>query len=491
MNPVKTIKILLILIGLLFIFSLWNRMPDIDDAWIGEHAYWLSRNGYVKSDLMYGVTQQEDINIVHHKLFNLNGALFILLAGFSLWTLKSVSLFWGVIFLVVYYNYVSKKLSTSAAWFALLLMAVNAFVFQYSFVYRPEIMVMTIGFVSWVFLEKYFSNETDKVNLYLSGLIAGLAAATHLNGLIFIISGGILLLWNRKLVPALLFGISAIPSFSIYFFDFSRDFGINFWLYQITEAPALHKPSDLPLLISVLIKPFREHLRFFHSPVEISLSLLFIFSLMVCYPLLKKERNMLRYLLLLVISLSLITVHTTAKYILLYLPFIIFIITYSSVNIYKGHKLADVKWLNLNGSKATVYLGVLLALFFTANMYHNIEISAKKFDRRRYQELTENYIGSHTDTVSVVAPMDFIFYGIGGFERIQSDLQFADLQKAGYNLSGTHFLEFADSLKIDYLLLTLHYREKFDLDKFSESDYNDAGFEVIGRDRDILVIKND
>ncbi len=57
MNPVKTIKILLILIGLLFVFSLWNRMPDIDDAWIGEHAYWLSRNGYVKSDLMYGVTQ--------------------------------------------------------------------------------------------------------------------------------------------------------------------------------------------------------------------------------------------------------------------------------------------------------------------------------------------------------------------------------------------------------------------------------------------------
>ncbi len=370
-------------------------------------------------------------------------------------------------------------------------MAVNAFIFQYSFVYRPEIMVMTIGFVSWVFLEKYFSDETDKVNLYLSGLIAGLAAATHLNGLIFIMSGGILLLWNRKLVPALLFGISAIPSFSIYFFDFSRDFGINFWLYQITEAPALHKPSELPLLISVLIKPFREHLRFFHSPVEISLSLLFIFSLMVCYPLLKKERNMLRYLLLLVISLSLITVHTTAKYILLYLPFLIFIITYSSVIIYKGRKLADDKWLNLNSSKAPVYLGVLLALFFTANMYHNIEISAKKFDRERYQELTENYIGSHTDTVSVVAPMDFIFYGLGDFERIQGDLQFADLQKAGYNLSGSQFLEFADSMKIDYLLLTLHYREKFDLDKFSESDYNAAGFEVIGRDRDILVIKND
>ncbi|NTW26573.1 MAG: hypothetical protein HGA37_17885, partial [Lentimicrobium sp.] len=148
------IKILIVLTLLLFAYSLWQRTPDIDDAWIGEHAYWMSQNGFVKSELMHGITGQETRHIVHHKIFTLNGALFIKLFGFSLQTLKSVSLLWLGIFLFIFIGYIKRILGSKSAWFAFLLTILNALIFQYSFVFRPEIMVMTLGFVSYLFLEK-------------------------------------------------------------------------------------------------------------------------------------------------------------------------------------------------------------------------------------------------------------------------------------------------------------------------------------------------
>ena len=202
-KTVILVKLALLAVALLYLYSLWHREPDVDDAWIGEHAYWLAEKGYVKSELMHGITNQQERNIVHHKLFTLNGALFITLFGFSLWTLKSVSLMWLVIFTIVFFITIRRKEGSPAAWFAMLLMAVNAFIFQYSFVYRPEIMVMTLGFISWLLLDQYLQNRSSPA-LIFSGLFAGLAAAAHLNGLIFIMAGGLLLVWNRKLFPAII-----------------------------------------------------------------------------------------------------------------------------------------------------------------------------------------------------------------------------------------------------------------------------------------------
>lgn len=86
MKHLTLVKLLVVVNLLLYVYSLWQRQPDVDDAWIGEHAYWLVKNGFVKSDLMYGITSQEIRQIVHHKLFTLNGALFVKTFGFSLLT---------------------------------------------------------------------------------------------------------------------------------------------------------------------------------------------------------------------------------------------------------------------------------------------------------------------------------------------------------------------------------------------------------------------
>ncbi|RLD83452.1 MAG: hypothetical protein DRJ02_12930 [Bacteroidetes bacterium] len=63
----------LVFLVLFFVYSLWRRVPDIDDAWIGEHAYWFTKDGYVHSELMRGINHKEEHLVVHHKLFNQNG----------------------------------------------------------------------------------------------------------------------------------------------------------------------------------------------------------------------------------------------------------------------------------------------------------------------------------------------------------------------------------------------------------------------------------
>ena len=95
----------LFILAAIFLYSLWERSPDIDDAWIGVDAYTLAKDGYVHNDLMRGINKQEELFVVHHKLLNLHGALFIKSVGFSLYTLKSVSLVYFLLFIFLFYFY--------------------------------------------------------------------------------------------------------------------------------------------------------------------------------------------------------------------------------------------------------------------------------------------------------------------------------------------------------------------------------------------------
>jgi hypothetical protein len=489
MQHITIVKVLILLTFLLFVFSLWQRAPDIDDAWIGEHAYWMAEKGYVKSELMHGITMQDTRHIVHHKFFTLNGALFISILGFSLYSIKSVSLVWLCIFLLIFIKYVRRKLGYDAAWFALLLTITNAFVFQYSFVFRPEVVVMTLGFLSYLFLERYLTEEGRYKYLAISGLFAGLAAATHLNGLIFMAAGVVLLLMRKRFKASALFSLLTLPAFAVYFYDFTSQYGLSFWLYQINDSPALHKSSILPSSISFLGKLFREHLRFFHSPKEISLSLLFLFMLLVNFKNLKSEGNLLKYLILLVIFLSLIAVHTTSKYILLYLPYIILIIVRSFLYFYKNrHRLLPLKW-GINVRKAYQVSLVLLGLFLITNLFWNTGIALKKFDPKKNRHLSQKYMGIQTGDLNILAPMTFIFNEIGYFKRIQSDLSIVEMQKAGKKLSGPTLLEYADSLKINYLIITDEYRERFGIDHLKPEDYLLYGYNVSMEEPGMIILK--
>ncbi|RLD48145.1 MAG: hypothetical protein DRI88_04135, partial [Bacteroidetes bacterium] len=126
----------LVFLVLFFVYSLWRRVPDIDDAWIGIDAYTLAKDGYAHTELMKGINQQEDLFVVHHKLLNLQGALFIKVFGFSLYTLKSVSLLYALIFIILFYFYTrrwKKLFNKDDLLFAFILLLSFPWFFKYSF----------------------------------------------------------------------------------------------------------------------------------------------------------------------------------------------------------------------------------------------------------------------------------------------------------------------------------------------------------------------
>jgi hypothetical protein len=485
------IKGLLLIIGLLFAYSLVNRFPDIDDAWLGENAYWQSKIGYAKSELMHGITQQEVRFLPNHKLLTLEGAGFIRMFGFSLVTLKAVSLAWLIIFLVIFHRYACKRLlSPQEFWLAVLLLMSNAMIFQYAFVFRPEIAVMTLGFISYILLEKALGKPQKEVLwVVLSGIAAGLCVSTHLNGIIFLGAGSLLLVWNRRYLQGIIFGASALPAIALYFYDFTPAYNFGFWWYQLNETPAFDRAHDLPAALYYLKNLGTEHLRLFHSPEVISLSVLVLALVVALYRPLKAYRTLLRYTFLLVIILGLFAVHKTPKYMMLYMPFLALIIVLSFRHLL-NKDLAASKIFNSFTYKqvAPVFIG-LLAACLTLNIASDVPVAFRKYDPEANRRLVETCITAKTDTCRIVAPMTFIFNEIENFRSIQGDLCYTELQKNDSTVYGKGFLERTTRYGTDYIILTGEFIHRLGADRLTGQDLADARFTVIRRQDGLLILQ--
>lgn len=469
----RLIKYVLLFFVLLFAFSLWQREADVDDAWIGEHAYWMNESGFAKSELMHGITEQQNRHIVHHKLLTLNGFLFIKAFGFNLYVLKSVSLLWLLSFLVILYYYCREKYGAKLALFALLCTFANALVFQFSFTYRPEIMVMTLGFVSFVFTEKYLMTN-KKLMLLPAGLAAGLSAAAHLNGLIFIGGTTLILLLKRKPLSSVLAGFSALAGFAVYFYDFTADFNFNYWYYQISYSPALNQDAVMPTTLSYVLKVLGEHMRFFHSPKEISFTVLVLVSLFICFKDLKRNTLYALYLIIIVVLLSIISVHATSKYLLLYLPYMVLIIIHAMSRVEMKDFFSEVL-----RKKYTGYLLFFSAVYLIVNGVFNVMTSLKKFDAEKNRLITEKYFSASSNNLSILAPMTFIFNEMSKYKRIQADLSIEEMNKIE-PIQGAMFFNKMNDLEIDALLLSEEYIAKFGLQDYDDAAFSNYGFIKLG-----------
>lgn len=477
----------------LFGYSLYNRPPDADDAWIGEHAYWQAKTGHVKSELMRGITRQEEIVLCHHKLLTLQGAMFISLFGFSVYTLKSVALVYLLIFTIIFYAYTRlERFSKEEAYLALLFLFSNAMVFQFAFVYRPEIPLMTLGFVSYIFLEKSIQEENKSSFLFvvLSGLFSGLALSTHLNGVIFIGAGLVLLLWNRKFVHLLFFAIGTIPTALIYFYDFTSQYNLQFWYYQISQSPMIDHASTYPFGVYYIRNFFNEHMRFFHSPKEVIFTLLIVLTLTMTFKRLKGYTNMLRYLLLLILFLAIVAVHKTSKYALLYLPYFIIIVTASINEIFKEENGTYLYFGRISWKRLRLPVVLVLAGYFTINTFINFMFSLEKWTPENNRNLVTHYIGKDVHNVRVVAPITFIFDEIPHFKSIQSDLSFAELQNHDTTIYRKKFLDEARIYRNNYILLEGNSIKEFGFETYPDQDIQREGFKILLRDSTRILLKD-
>src|SRR5687767_2837078 len=76
---------------LLTILTYVRRLPHLDDAWLGEQSYWLTKDGVVRSQLFQGLIKYEERILVYHKLFVWLGAVLIKAVGWGLYNIKSIS----------------------------------------------------------------------------------------------------------------------------------------------------------------------------------------------------------------------------------------------------------------------------------------------------------------------------------------------------------------------------------------------------------------
>ena len=476
---------------LLFIYSLIHRIPDVDDAWVGEFAYFQSKLGYAKSELMRGVTLQEIRHICHHKFLTIQGGWFVSLFGWSLYTLKSVSLVYLTIFLGSFYYYAKNKQlsSTTILLFTSLLLS-NALIFEFSFIYRPEILVMAIGFLSFIFLEK--SLEDEKINyrnIIFSGLFAGLAVATHLNGIVFPVAGFLLLAINKKYIPALLFGVFTLPTIAIYFYDFRSFADFAFWSFQMNNSPSIERMPDTPLLLKFVYNILSEHKRFFHSPIELSFSVLLIVVVGIGFKNLKKYKSLMIYSIILIVTLALFSVHKSSKYSIIYFPYLMLLVTYGIQNIY-NEKSAKLFSTNKFKSKLVpLFCTLLLLFYFTANSFFNVKLCLDKFYPKQNSDVASKYIHENSKDLRIVAPMTFIFNEIDSFKSIQGEMYYTEMQKTDSLMYQQGFLEATKKFNIDYILLSPPHIELLGMDKCPSEIYTKTGFEQILLTDKMLIVK--
>jgi len=488
-NP-KIIKTLLGSIILLFLFSLVYRAPHVDDAWLGEYSYWFATTGTTKSELMRGITQHEEKLVVHHKLHTLMAAPIIKKFGFSLPALKASSLVFLFLFVWVFYRYTFPKiLSKNQFLLALTLLLFNAMIFDLSFVYRPDIPMMTLGFASFVFIDRFLNTGQRTPNILFAGLLAGLATTMHLNGLMYIFAGFVLLVLNRKYTYSMLFGLSTLPTLAIYFFDMTSVSDFQLWIYQYGNSTHLGNTGHRPLMAEIFLRIADEQMRYLHSPKEISFTLLLTASLVLGFRHLKKYKNLLRYTLLLIIALSLLSIHKASYYVIAILPFFILIITLSINHIFLEKKTFHLFSKNISAKTQMQLISGILIIYLITQLVYNTPIAFTKYDSKHNHNISLRYIGSSTDTLNIVAPMKFVYNEIEHYNRIQGEICYNELKKNDSSIFQAGFLARATEFDIDYIILMDNYIGHFGLDDMTEEDIRSANFDLICRDEKMVILK--
>lgn len=392
---------------MLLLASTWHRAIHTDDAWIGEFVYWANRDGYVHSELFRGLIHSEVYQEVYHKLFVWQSVLAVKWFGWSIYVLKSISLIYlaGMLGLSWYYlKYlpVADRQRAASLYFALFL--ISSLVAEYSFLFRPELMLMFIGFGSWLALRRALLSGSLAAAA-AAGVLAGLAGLTHLNGLIFILAGGLLLLWRRRWVGAVVFGVAAAGAVAGYGIDMVRHHSWELFKQQMFMHPAIDNGSHgIGGRILYLLK---EHQRFFHSPKEIVLSLLLLLAAYVLYrwrPRTPEFSNLLIYFILLLLSLDLIVQGKTSKYLLLYLPYMLLLIV-----------VAFDQLAQLPNPRLRLLANGLLGLYVVVNLGYIFLL----FPENRPQQAENAQLGQRLHAywgTRIIAPLNFIFPNISHFQ---------------------------------------------------------------------------
>ncbi|MFC0181270.1 hypothetical protein ACFFJX_01235 [Pseudarcicella hirudinis] len=408
--PKPLLIFLSIFFPILLILTLYHRAEDFDDAWFAEQSYWLLKDGKVRSEFFSGLLGWENQIYVFHKLFVYTGAFLMTLFGESLYTSKSISLiFLGLLLLAFFLYFQSQPRWKFRFILALILLLSNVVIVEYSFINRPEMMLVTLGFLSYYFLEK---------RLFLaSGILAGLAVLTHLNGLIYLGAGFCLLLFQKEKKGLLLFAISGAIVSGFYFLDAFLNQDIPTLITQFRNDPATADAFSWRNKLKIMAD---YHQLFFFSEDEIILTATTILLVWRSWKqaFFSKYSSLFLYTACLIIIFWIILKSNFAYYYLLFTPFFILIIV---------QILADI-----SDRTSIIISRVCLIVYFLIGIRGIFLIIQDDFSNPTLAEKNANLAKwMPRKNVRIIAPLDFFYEQIHHF-RIHGTHYFKLLNQKNY-----------------------------------------------------------
>lgn len=310
-----TYKIAFFLLVVAVLVTCYHRTEHFDDAWFAEQSYWLVQDGLVRSEMFRGFNGWENRIYVFHKLFIYAGALIMSVFGFSLPVSKLLTTLCALLggYLLWHYN---RRSTRQEQWLAITLYFGCGTIIRYFSINRPEMMCMVLGLGSYLALDRHKDYSSRPV---VGGILAGLAALTHLNGVIYLVAGTLWLLVRQGWRPSVLFSLAGAATLSIYGIDAFLDNQFSTLIEQFVHDPATQ--SNFKLVDKGMVM-LNYHQLFFHSHGEVPLSILVLLCLLVFARKASLAQPILFYLTLLFFSFWVLTKSNFDFYYILFVPWL-------------------------------------------------------------------------------------------------------------------------------------------------------------------------
>lgn len=467
---------------IVFILYQLDKTIRLDDDLIGEQVYYLLKEGHVKSEMMrgYGNLKLELHQTVFHKLFVYWGALISWFFGWSLYSLHAASMLCFIAFIILLYNYYNRRQQPEMFCFVSVFTLISYNILYFSNCFRPEMMLMTFGFCGYWFLEKYLSLQKI-IYLLLASVFCSFAFATHPHGIIYCVAGFLLLIFYKKYLAAISFGIVASLIFStIYFADIIYFNQYDFFIFQLKNDPIINVHQHH--WYTPIVKLFEEHIRLLFNEREIITTSLLVVGVLFNYKtLVANHRKLLLYGLFCFVALGALTYSKSPQYLLLYYPFTVFIIGYS----WRYIEERKIRYQKITYRiLLTAFCGIHL-FFAGKKIVTNIQNFSQPSLSTINHSIASKIPKPHKD-LSILSYDNFIFDEIKNFKRIQTltVYSFFSEQQHKPKMNLSEIISVAKKDSIDYIILNKHY-----LDYFEVTTSETIQAETIEFSKDLLILK--
>jgi hypothetical protein len=295
---------------------------------------------------------------------------------------------------------------------------------------------MAMGFASFLFL--YTPGVTTRPKPLAAGVLAGMAALTHLNGLIYLMAGAIWLFTRTGWRAAIMFGVFGFLTLSLYGLDALLDGNVSVLLNQFFHDPATQQNLNLTDKLSVMAD---YHQIFFHSQNEAALSILVILCVVSFRKKISLTQPVLLYTVLLVLSFWVLTKSDTDIYFLLFLPWLAIL----SAEWLLTYLPAQPRW------QKKVAQGLLF--FYLVVSINQIRVvvveNSTTPNREKHNALLASYMPRHQ--TNIIAPIEFFFGQIDNYQ-IRGLTYYYLLERVGKKIPLSTFFQLAAQEKVAYII---------------------------------------